>query len=640
MFLLDTTILAASSLLLLGIASSKFSARLGMPVLVMFLGLGMLAGSEGLGGIAFEDYSFAYGIGTLALALILFSGGLGTPYKAVRATWKPAGLLATVGVLITAVVTGVAASYILEISLAQGLLLGSIVGSTDAAAVFSILRSGGVHIRRRLADTLEVESGSNDPMAIFMTVGLIEVLTGNVTPGIGLAGLFFNQMLVGLAVGIGIGLASVWVLKHIHLGAAGLYPVLATACGLFSYGLAADLGGSGFLATYLTGMVIGNHRVVFHRGIVLFHDAAAWLGQIVMFIMLGMLSFPSRLLDVFVPGLAIAVVLVFVARPLAVVLNVFPFRFSFREQVFLSWVGLKGAVPITLATFPLLAGIPSASLIFDVVFFVVLVSAIVQGWSLPWVARRLRLETAPTRQAPVTLEISSLHDIEGDIVDYYVAPEARAAGKLVKELALPEDVVIALIVREHQIRMPKGSSRIEAEDHVVVVLRPGVRPLVDRVFAPRAMEGVEKELPRAVEFPLRGNISVRELEEFYQLSLGGDASITLDKWFRERVGGSRVSKGMTVNCDRVRLRAVEVAANGHIQYLGMTILPEGAPDDEAVRELPTESLVGTDPATGEAASMSVPASDSAESAGSPVVDEDRIARSVAGDRSVQREQES
>jgi len=205
---------------------------------------------------------------------------------------------------------------------------------------------------------------------------------------------------------------------------------------------------------------------------------------------------------------------------------------------------------------------------------------------------------------------------------------------------LPEDVVIALIVREHQIRMPKGSSRIEAEDHVVVVLRPGVRPLVDRVFAPRAMEGVEKELPRAVEFPLRGNISVRELEEFYQLSLGGDASITLDKWFRERVGGSRVSKGMTVNCDRVRLRAVEVAANGHIQYLGMTILPEGAPDDEAVRELPTESLVGTDPATGEAASISVPASDSAESAGSPVVDEDRIARSVAGDRSVQREQES
>jgi len=571
--LINTIILAAGILLLLGIASSKFSARLGMPVLVMFLGLGMLAGSEGIGGIAFEDYSLAYAIGTLALALILFSGGLATPLRSVRATWKPAGILATVGVFVTAVVTGTAASWILQIPLTQGLLLGSIVGSTDAAAVFSVLRSGGVHIRRRLADTLEVESGSNDPMAIFMTIGLIEVLTGELTPGVGMVMMFLNQMVVGVIVGLLLGHVAVMVINHIHLGAAGLYPILATGFALLAFGLAADLGGSGFLAVYLAGMVIGNKRVVFHRGILMFHDAAAWLAQIAMFIVLGLLSFPSRLFDVFVPGMAIAVVLVLVARPLSVALTLFPFHYSFREQVFLSWVGLKGAVPITLATFPLLAEIPLASLMFDIVFFVVLVSAIIQGWSLPWVARRLKLETLPKREPPVTLELSSLHDVAGDIVDYYVDADARAAGQMVKDLALPEEVVVALIVRQHQIRLPKGSTRIEAGDHVILVMRPDVRPMVDRVFA-RQRHDIEKvALPTTLEFPLRGTIKVGELESFYDIHLGGRSEHTIDQWLQARVHKKPITIGHSESTEDVCLTVRAVGSEGQVEFVGMRILP-------------------------------------------------------------------
>lgn len=574
MFTIETAILVSGILLLLGIASSKFSSRLGVPVLVMFLGLGMLAGSEGIGGIEFEDYSLAYAIGTVALALILFDGGLATPYKSLLAAWKPAGLLATVGVLITAIITGVAAAWILNISLMHGLLLGSIVGSTDAAAVFSVLRSGGVNIRPRLANTLEVESGSNDPMAIFMTMGLIEVLTGQILPGPALLLMFLNQMVAGILIGLLIGHVAVWAINHTRLAAAGLYPILATAFALFGFGLAAILGGSGFLSVYIVGMVIGNSRPVFHRGILSFHDAAAWLSQIMMFIVLGLLSFPSRLLEVVVPGMAITVVLVLVARPVAVALTLLPFHYSIRERLFLSWVGLKGAVPITLATFPLLAELPAASLMFDVVFFVVLVSAVVQGWSLPWVARRLKLVVPPKRKPPVTLELSSLYHVEGDIVDYYVDVNTRAAGRQLKNLALPAEVVVALIVRDQKTLLPKGSSRIEIGDHVIVVLRPKVRPLVDRIFAGQDQDEVPVNLPTSFEFPLKGNITVGELEEFYGIHVGGKADETLDRWIRTHANDEKVTKGFTVPFDRVQLCVRELNLDGKIEHVGMTILPE------------------------------------------------------------------
>lgn len=583
MFLVDTLIFVAGVLLLLGIASSKFSARLGVPVLVLFLALGMLAGSEGIGRIAFENYPLAHGIGTLALAIILFDGGLRTPLDSVRAAWRPALLLATLGVLLTAMVTGWATSWILDIPLLEGMLLGSIVSSTDAAAVFAILRSGGVALPTRLAATLEMESGSNDPMAIFLTVGSIEVLSGRIAPGASLLALFVSQMLLGAVVGIGVGYAAVWVINRINLDAAGLYPVLVSAFALLAFGLAAWLGGSGYLSVYLAGIVIGNSRLVFQRGVFLFHDAAAWLSQIVMFVVLGLLSFPSRLLSVGPQALLIGAVLILLARPLAVVLTLLPFRFNLRELTFLSWVGLKGAVPITLATFPLMQGAPDATLLFDVVFFVVVVSALVQGWSLPAVARGLGLEIPAQPRPPVTLEISSLRHVEGDIVDYTVSEDSRAAGRLVKDLALPEGVVIALIARKQQIIPPQGYTRIEPGDHVVLVLRPGNRPLVNKVFA-RA-EATHEELPPMFEFPLRATITVGELEDFYAIKMNAPAESTLDEAIRQRLSPAAPTKESVVRFGQIALHARRISPGGVIEQVGMVIVPE---EDVPAAESPGE----------------------------------------------------
>lgn len=497
MFPVDRLILLAGVLLLLGIASSKFSARVGLPVLVLFLGVGMLAGSEGFGGIEFENYPLAHGIGTAALALILFDGGLRTPLSSIRLAWKPSLVLATVGVLITSVLTGLAAMRILGISLLEGILLGGIVGSTDAAVVFAVLRSSGLRLRDRLSATLEIESGSNDPMAIFLTVGMLQVLLGRMEIGVDLLWLFILQMGVGAAAGIAVGRGAVWAVNRINLDAAGLYPVLVSAFGLLAYGLAASLQGSGFLAVYVAGIVLGNSRLVFQRGVLLFHDAGAWLGQIAMFVVLGLLSFPSRLIDVAPEGLLVALVLILVARPLAVLVALAPFRFDAREIVFLSWVGLKGAVPITLATFPLLLGLPSGPPIFNVVFFVVLISALTQGVSLPFFARKLGLEVPTQLEPAVTLEITSLRHVDGDLVEYTVAPESRAAGRSVRSLALPDGVVLALIARGQEFIPPRGSTRIAAGDHLFVVLRPEVRLLVDRVFT--RSPGSEEEIPGVVE---------------------------------------------------------------------------------------------------------------------------------------------
>jgi cell volume regulation protein A len=488
MFAIDSLILVAGPLILLSIVSSKLSARFGVPVLVLFMALGMLAGSEGIGGIEFENYALSQGIGTLALAVILFDGGLSTTTASIRVGWKPSLVLATAGVLITSVVTGLAAARILNLSRLEGLLLGSIVASTDAAAVFTILRTGGIRLPARLAATLEIESGSNDPMAIFLTIGLIEILSGRMALGPSLLGLFATQMVVGTLAGLAVGFAAVWLVNRINLDTAGLYPVLVGACGMLAFGLAAELRGSGFLAIYLAGIVLGNSRLVFRRGVLLFHDAAAWLAQIMMFVVLGLLSFPSRLFHVAGRGLLVAAILILVARPLAVVLTLLPFRFPRRELAFLSWVGLKGAVPITLATFPFMFGLPRAALLFDVVFFVVIVSELIQGWTILLVARRLGVQLLVEPTPPLTLEISSLRHVKGDIVDYTIGPDSRAAGRLVRELGLPAGAVAAIVTREQTIIPPHGNTRILAGDHVILVLRPGLRPLVDQIFG-RTDEG-------------------------------------------------------------------------------------------------------------------------------------------------------
>ncbi len=513
---INLAMLLAGVLLLLGIASSKFSARLGVPVLVLFLSVGMLAGSEGLGRIPFENYSLANSIGSVALALILFDGGLRTSITSVQKVWKPALVLSTFGVLLTSVITGLAAAWVLKLPLLQGLLVGSIVGSTDAAAVFAVLRSSGLKLPERLTSTLEVESGSNDPMAIFLTLGLIGVITGTADSPQALLLLFVGQFGVGTVAGLLTGRLATWSINRINLDYPGLYPLLALAFGLVAFGLAAVLGGSGFLAVYIAGIVLGSSSIVFRRGIFSFHDATAWLAQIVLFVMLGLLSFPSRLLAVAWEGLLIALVLILVARPLAVWASALPFQFRRREITFLSWVGLKGAVPITLATFPLLAGVPKSGQIFNAVFFVVLLSALTQGWSLPLVARWLQIGRPADPTPALSVEINALRQIDGEILDYTVKARTHVAGQRLSDLALPDGVVVSLILRGREVVMPRGTTVLMPGDHVFVAMRIKLEPLLNRLFEP------DPEPPElSLDLPLNFNsaTTVEQLFGFYGLPL-------------------------------------------------------------------------------------------------------------------------
>lgn len=512
MVTISTIVFLIGVLLLLGIASSKFAARVGMPVLVLFLAVGMLAGSEGILGIAFEDYEFANSIASVALALILFDGGLRTSMQSVRSAWRPALSLSTLGVVCTSGVTGLAAAWILDIPLLHGLLLGGIVGSTDAAAVFSILRSSGQKLPERLTATLEVESGSNDPMAIFLTVGLVELIIGGAETAFDLIQLLLLQFGVGAIVGVAVGYGAAAMVNRINLDHPGLYPVFALAFGLLAFGLASVLGGSGFLAVYLAGIMMHDRLIVFRRGIFLFHDAAAWLSQIVLFMMLGLLSFPSRLFAVAGDGLLIALVLVFVARPIAVMISSSLFGFHPKELVFLSWVGLKGAVPITLATFPLMAGMAGSQLLFNVIFFVVLVSAVTQGWTLPTVARWLGLAEPADSVAPVSVEIDALRHVDGEIVEYMVSPSARVAGQYLRDLALPEGVVVTLLVRAGEIVMPRGATALQPGDHVFIAMRTRLKPLMDRLFDPFAET---PPMPSGVRLDFHRTRTVGQLHRFF-----------------------------------------------------------------------------------------------------------------------------
>ena len=535
MFLIDRLLLVAAVLVIFGILSSKFSARIGIPVLVLFVGVGLLAGSDGLGGIPFENWEVAHGIATVALAIILFDGGLRTSVSSFRMALGPALSLATVGVFLTAGITGLAAAWLLNLDPLTGFLLGSIISSTDAAAVFSVLRSSGVNIRKRLAAILEVESGSNDPMAIFLTVACLQLLLGERELGVGLFGLFVMQMGVGTVVGLAAGKLALLGINRVNLQAAGLYPIITAATGLLAFGLASLLGGSGFLAIYLAGIVIGNSNLAFKRGTLLFMDAAAWLSQIGLFVMLGLLASPTRLLAVADKGLLVALILIFVARPITVAISLAPFRIKWRDQVFISWVGLKGAVPIVLATYPMLFGIPAGEMLFDIIFFAVLLSAATQGWTMPALATWLHLRLPPRPVPPVTLEISSIQDVDGDILEYTLDEKSRAVNHRLRDLRMPENVVIALIARGNRIIPPRGSTELKPGDHVFVVLHPRVRPIVDRMFS--SSSHTEPVEVGSGEFPLdAATTTVGDLVEFYGAELDADPASTLAEYLENALG--------------------------------------------------------------------------------------------------------
>ena len=399
---IEEIFIVTAILLLLSIISSKVSIKLGIPALLLFLTVGMLAGSEGIGGIEFDDPLLAKSIGDLALTLILFAGGLDTQWRQIRPVlWK--GLtLSTVGVVLTMLLLGSFAWFVLGsfssfdigaegITWLEGLLLGAIISSTDAAAVFSTLRSSNLALKGDLQPLLELESGSNDPMAVLLTTSLVNILTTSDASIINLGISLMQQLVVGSALGYGFGLGSVWVVNRLRLGTQGLYPVATLALALLTFGVTATFGGNGFLAVYITGLVLGNRHLVNREIILSFHDGLAWLMQITMFLLLGLLVFPTRLLPIAGVAVAMSLFLMFIARPLSVFLCLAFTRVSFGEKLFISWVGLRGSVPIILATFPLMAGITQADRIFNVVFFLVLTSVLIQGFSLAPLARWLRL---------------------------------------------------------------------------------------------------------------------------------------------------------------------------------------------------------------------------------------------------------
>jgi len=481
---IEAILAVGAALVLASILASKISAYFGVPALVLFLVVGMLAGSEGPGGIYFDDPWAAQLLGVLALALILFSGGLETRWEDIRPVLGPALVLATAGVLITALLVGVFAHALLDISLKEGMLLGAIVSSTDAAAVFAVLRSKGLGLKGDLRALLELESGSNDPMAIFLTVGFIALINTPDATVLSLVRLFVQQAVIGAGAGFIAGRLSADLINRLRLQYEGLYPVLMLALVLLLYGVTTLVGGSGFLAVYLAGLLLGNRQFVHKASLRRFHAGLAWLMQILMFMTLGLLVFPSELLPIVGEGLLIAAFLMLFSRPVSVFLGMAWTRFSLADKAFVAWVGLRGAVPIILATFPLLAGVERADLIFNIVFFIVLTSVLVQGTSLPFVARLLGVDEPVDDRPPRPIEIAYSEGLHSELLELLIAPGSALAGKQLVNISFPEGTLVVLLGRGEEYLVPTGSTRLKAGDLLLMLTPPDqvtrVQAIVER----------------------------------------------------------------------------------------------------------------------------------------------------------------
>ena len=456
-------------LMFVSVVSSKISDKFAVPVLLLFLVVGMLAGSEGIGNIYFDNIQLAKNIGILALISIIFSGGLDTDWKDTRSIVLPGGVLSTVGVLLTAVITGFSAAYILKLPLWEGMLLGSIVSSTDAAAVFSILRSKRISLKKPLKPLLEFESGSNDPMAIFLTTGFLSLSSIEGTGIVSLVPRFFLDMGMGALVGYLMTKLIVLVFKRLKLDYEGLYPVITISLGLLTYVVAVLLKGNGILAVYLAGLGLGQAEFPNKKSIKKFHDGLAWIGQIVMFVTLGLLVYPSHLVPLIGAGLLVTIVLMLIARPLSVFLCLLPFNLTMPKKAMLSWVGLRGSVPIILATFPLAAGIAQAETIFNVVFFIVIASVFIQGTTIPFVSRLLKLDVPMPDRKKFPIEFEKVEGIDAELTDVIVPYNSEAIGRMIKELDVPEKCLILLIVRNEKFVIPSGSTVIESGDVLLVL---------------------------------------------------------------------------------------------------------------------------------------------------------------------------
>lgn len=477
----ENILLLGSVLLFISIISSKTSFRIGIPTLLLFLIIGMLAGSDGPGGIIFDDPQTAQLLGVIALTFILFSGGLDTKWDSIKPIIRNGLALSTLGVLITAGLVGIFSAYVLNFTLYEGLLLGAIVSSTDAAAVFSILRSRNFGLKGRIRPLLEFESGSNDPMAYFLTISMVYLIQQPEAPFWTLIPRFFVDMALGVTAGYVFGKLMVWILNRIQLNIDGLYPVLVLSLVFFTFSFTERIGGNGFMAVYIAGILLGNSNFIHKKSLMRFYDGQAWLMQIIMFLTLGLLVYPRQIVPIIGEGVMISAFLILFARPVAVFISLaFARDMNFRKKLFISWVGLRGAAPIVFATYPLLANVEYAYTIFHLVFFISVSSVLLQGTTLPYVARWLRVDVPWKIRRSFPLDIELKEDLKSELIEMDIPEDSPAAGKAVVDLNLPKTAFIVLIHRSGKYFTAGGNTVIEAGDHLL--LMADSREAVPRIY--------------------------------------------------------------------------------------------------------------------------------------------------------------
>ncbi len=528
---INVVILLGALLALAGILSSLIALRFGAPLLLIFILVGMLAGESGPGGIHFEDIRLAFMVGSIALALILFDGGLRTRFQTFRSVLAPAGTLATIGVLVTSMLVAPAAVYGFNLTWTEGLLLGAAVASTDAAAVFFLMHARGLRLRPRVAATIEVESGTNDPFAVFLTIVLVEILLQGQKPVIDIALVLVREAALGTVIGVFGGVAIVYILNRVELPQGLHAPFVATGA-IVTFGLCQSVHASGFLAVYLAGLIVGNRAARARTSIVAFLDAATWLAQIAMFVLFGLLAWPQRLPEQLLPALGVALTLMLVARPVGVFLSLWPFRFSIREKLFISWVGLRGAVGFFLASMPLLVGLKNAQIYFDVGFIVVLVSLLIQGWTVAPAARWLRIAKKRPDIFRPRIELDLPGQRNQELVGYHMTP----GSPYLRSNILPPWAKLALVVRDEKVMTPEEARGLHEGDHVYLLAPQDKAASLDRFFA--NLPPPSSPDPELLgDFFISGEATLGGLSEIYGITVDpAQHDMTVAELFDRRLG--------------------------------------------------------------------------------------------------------
>ncbi|MFN7054835.1 potassium/proton antiporter [Hyphomonas sp.] len=585
----NIAILIGSALVALAALTSLVSQRFGAPLLLVFLGIGLLAGEDGLLGISFNSGSTAYFIGSLALAIILFDSGFETPLRKYRLAAAPALTLATIGVVLTAGLTGTAAHFLFGIGWLEALLLGSIIASTDAAAVFFLLKSAGIRLRERVSATLEIESGANDPMAIFLTLLMIQLILAHAEAGpamgLGVIVTFFQQMGLGLLFGLAGGLVIAWLLNKLVNLDPGLYPISGLAAALVVYSLCALSGGSGFLAAYVAGVVAGNRKVRFAHRLRRFQVGMIWLAQIGMFLALGLLATPSEFPAIAIPALILAAILIFFARPLAVYLCLLPFGFRSRETLFTGWVGLRGAVSILLAILPGLSGLDNGTLYFNVVFVMVLVSLLVQGWTIQPAARLLKVNLPAEPGLVDRVELELRGGAEMELVGYRIHPDsAIAKGERVPRWARP-----AMVIRDGLSYSLHSIGPLQANDQVYLFASPRRVRLLDEIYA---SPWDEATVDPDVQFRVKGSVRMTELSRLYGIEVpDGSEGLTAAQFMEQALDGNPVS-GDRLTLGELDLVVCGLDEAGGVASVGLVISEEDPSTGALMADLARRVLAG------------------------------------------------